>query len=152
MEGTKTNHSDKVLSALLTEMDGMGGKEQDGLCSGQVLVIGATNRPGVLDSALTRPGRLDSHIYIPPPDRLTRMKILETYLNKVPNKGLDLENIAERTENYSGADLENLVKESVLHLLSQEGMDALELKSEHMETVLNLYRPSLPHNLSQYML
>jgi len=151
-EGTKASHSDKVLSALLTEMDGMGGKEQESFTSGQVLVVGATNRPGNLDGAMTRPGRLDTLLFVPPPDIQTRIKILETYLRGVPNKEVDIESIAERTENYSGADLENLVKESVLQLLSEVGMSAECLTMENIERVLETFRPSLGSRIGDYKL
>jgi len=141
--GTSTSPSHKVLSTLLTEMDGMGGKEQDSVASGQVLVVGATNRPSSLDSALTRPGRLDTLLYIPPPDHQTRVKILERYLQNVPHEDMDLELVAQRTDNFSGADLENIVKESVLHLLSTEGLDSTTLRMEHVLHVLKDYRSSL---------
>ena len=63
--------------------------------------MGATNRPGQLDSALTRPGRLDTLVYVPPPDRDTRLKILETYLKPVPKDILDITQLADRLE-YKG--------------------------------------------------
>jgi len=118
----------------------------------QVLVVGATNRPGNLDGAMTRPGRLDTLLFVPPPDIQTRIKILETYLRGVPNKEVDIESIAERTENYSGADLENLVKESVLQLLSEVGMSAECLTMENIERVLETFRPSLGSRIGDYKL
>ena len=118
---------------------------------GQVLVVGATNRPGSLDSALTRPGRLDTLLYIPPPDLPTRIKIFQTYLKKVPHNDLDIPLIAQKCDNYSGADLENLIKESVLYLLSNEGLDSQELRLDHVMAVLKDYRPSLTNlQLEEY--
>lgn len=91
--------TDRMLNQILTEMDGMNQKKN-------VFVMGATNRPGLLDSALMRPGRLDQLVYIPLPDLKSRIKILETKLSKTPlSKDVSIENIAKRTEGMSGADL-----------------------------------------------
>jgi len=152
LDGTQNSQSDKVLSAMLTEMDGMGGKEQEGMGSGQVLVVGATNRPGCLDSALTRPGRLDTLLFVGPPDFDTRKQILATYLRRVPHQSaqFNMDALAERTENFSGADIENLVKESVLHQLSKEGLDSKELEVDSIYTVLQTFRPSLPKSMADF--
>ena len=78
--GDRQKAADRVLSALLTEMDGVGGGREG---RGRVFVVGATNRPDSLDPAITRPGRLDSLLYVPPPDRDGRRDILEALLRKV---------------------------------------------------------------------
>lgn len=102
-----------MLAALLTEMDGLGGE------GGRVVVVGATNRPEALDSALTRPGRLDSIIEVGLPDAAGRAAILTTLLRSVPTApGVEVERVAEVTAGCSGADLENLVREAVLAELS----------------------------------
>lgn len=91
--------TDRMLNQILTEMDGMNQKKN-------VFVIGATNRPGLLDSALMRPGRLDQLVYIPLPDKLSRLSILKTKLSKAPvSKDVDLDELAKKTEGFSGADL-----------------------------------------------
>ncbi|KAL0231922.1 hypothetical protein PCE1_002919 [Barthelona sp. PCE] len=91
--------SDRLLNQFLTELDGIGGKKQ-------LFVIGATNRPDVIDPALLRPGRLDQLIYIPMPDIDSRVSILQANLRRVPiDESVNLRDIAEVTDGYSGADL-----------------------------------------------
>ena len=87
------------MNQLLTEMDGMNSKKQ-------VFIIGATNRPDIIDTALMRPGRLDQLIYIPMPDLESRQKILRAVLRKSPvAKDVDLDYLAKATDKFSGADL-----------------------------------------------
>jgi transitional endoplasmic reticulum ATPase len=94
--------ADRVINQLLTEMDGIGVKKN-------VFVVGATNRPDILDEALLRPGRLDQLIYIPLPDLKSREAILKAILRKVPiDKNVDLNFIAKLTEGFSGADMKEL--------------------------------------------
>jgi transitional endoplasmic reticulum ATPase len=91
--------SDRVLNQILTEMDGMNAKKN-------VFIIGATNRPDQIDSALLRPGRLDQLIYIPLPDEASRLSILEATLRKSPiAPGVDLNFLSKSTAGFSGADL-----------------------------------------------
>merc|ERR1712167_491070 len=68
---------DRVINQILTEMDGVGSKKQ-------VYIVGATNRPDILDPAITRPGRLDQMVYIPLPDQPSRMSIINATLRKAP--------------------------------------------------------------------
>ncbi|RXK39200.1 transitional endoplasmic reticulum ATPase [Tremella mesenterica] len=90
---------DRVLNQILTEMDGMNAKKN-------VFIIGATNRPDQIDSALLRPGRLDQLIYIPLPDEASRLSILKATLRKSPlAEGVNLEFLAKNTAGFSGADL-----------------------------------------------
>jgi transitional endoplasmic reticulum ATPase len=90
---------DRVLNQILTEMDGMNAKKN-------VFIIGATNRPDQIDSALLRPGRLDQLIYIPLPDEPSRLSILKAALKKSPiGKDVDLSFLAKSTHGFSGADL-----------------------------------------------
>jgi len=99
--------TDRVINTILTEMDGMGAKKN-------VFVIGATNRPDVLDSALLRPGRLDQIIYIPPPDLASRKQILKIGLKNTPvDENVNLDAIAEQTEGFSGADLHEVCSAAV---------------------------------------
>jgi len=91
--------SDRVLNQILTEMDGMNAKKN-------VFIIGATNRPDQIDSALLRPGRLDQLIYIPLPDEPSRLSILKACLKKSPvAPEVDLTFLAKSTHGFSGADL-----------------------------------------------
>lgn len=90
---------DRVLNQILTEMDGMNSKKN-------VFIIGATNRPDQIDSALLRPGRLDQLIYIPLPDEPSRLSILKAALKKSPiSPEVDLGFLAKNTHGFSGADL-----------------------------------------------
>jgi transitional endoplasmic reticulum ATPase len=91
--------ADRVLNQLLTEMDGMGSKKT-------VFIIGATNRPDIIDSALMRPGRLDQLIYIPLPDEKSRLSIFKANLRKSPlAPDVDVETLARFTNGFSGADI-----------------------------------------------
>jgi transitional endoplasmic reticulum ATPase len=108
--------ADRVINQLLTEMDGIGVKKN-------VFVVGATNRPDILDEALLRPGRLDQLIYIPLPDKKSREAILRAILRKVPmDSNVDLSFIAQLSEGFSGADMKELcnaicksaIKESIV--------------------------------------
>src|ERR1700736_6343379 len=90
---------DRVLNQILTEMDGMNAKKN-------VFIIGATNRPDQIDSALLRPGRLDQLLYIPLPDEASRLSIFQAALRKSPlAKEVDLETLARYTQGFSGADI-----------------------------------------------
>ncbi|EGG18800.1 cell division cycle protein 48 [Cavenderia fasciculata] len=98
---------DRVINQILTEMDGMGVKKN-------VFIIGATNRPDIIDPAILRPGRLDQLIYIPLPDLPSRVAILKANLNKSPvAKDVDLEFLAQKTHGYSGADLTGICQRAV---------------------------------------
>lgn len=91
--------SDRVINQVLTEMDGMGAKKN-------VFIIGATNRPDIIDPAVLRPGRLDQLIYIPLPDEKSRLNIFKSALRKSPiSKDVDLDFLAKTTQGFSGADL-----------------------------------------------
>lgn len=105
-QGDAGGASDRVVNQLLTEMDGMNAKKN-------VFVIGATNRPDQIDPALLRPGRLDQLIYVPLPDEVARLSILEAQLRNTPlEPGLDLKEIAKITSGFSGADLSYIVQRS----------------------------------------
>jgi len=98
-QGDGGGAGDRVMNQLLTEMDGVGAKKN-------VFVIGATNRPDIIDTALMRPGRLDQLIYIPMPDFESRLSILKAVLRKSPvHKDVDLNYLAANTDKFTGADL-----------------------------------------------
>ena len=99
---------EQTLNQILTEMDGFDS-------STGVIVIGATNRPDVLDQALLRPGRFDRRVAVQPPDKAGRQKILEVHARDVPlASDVDLERVAASTPGMVGADLANLVNEAAL--------------------------------------
>ncbi len=99
---------EQTLNQILSEMDGFEANES-------VVVMAATNRPDVLDSALTRPGRFDRQIVLELPQKEARKRILEIHTRKVPvDDDVNLDNLAARTVSFSGADLKNLVNEAAL--------------------------------------
>merc|ERR1712005_22871 len=94
-QGDGGGAGDRVKNQLLTEMDGVGSKKN-------VFIIGATNRPDIIDTALMRPGRLDQLIYIPMPDRAARESILKAVLRKSPvSEGVDSGVIATHLDKFS---------------------------------------------------
>merc|ERR1712023_616499 len=98
-QGDAGGAGDRVMNQLLTEMDGVGSKKN-------VFIIGATNRPDIIDPALMRPGRLDQLIYIPMPDYESRLSVLKAVLRKTPmSKDVDIAYVAAQTEKFTGADL-----------------------------------------------
>lgn len=102
--------TESVVSQILTELDGLEELKN-------VIVLGATNRPDLLDEALMRPGRLDRTIYVPAPDAEARKKIFEVYLkdsDSIISKDINLDELVEKTEGYVGADIEMLVREAKL--------------------------------------
>merc|ERR1712156_317602 len=114
--------SDRVINQILTEMDGMGSKKN-------VFIIGATNRPDIIDSAIMRPGRLDQLIYIPLPDDGSRMAILKSNLRKSPvADNVDLPYLAKMTRGFSGADLTEICQRAC-KLAIRESIDA-DIKRE----------------------
>merc|ERR1711936_1341714 len=109
--------SDRVINQILTEMDGMGSKKN-------VFIIGATNRPDIIDAAILRPGRLDQLIYIPLPDDGSRMAILKSNLRKSPvADNVDLPYLAKMTRGFSGADLTEICQRAC-KLAIRESIDA----------------------------
>jgi cell division protease FtsH len=99
---------EQTLNQLLYEMDGFNNNDD-------VVVMAATNRKDVLDQALLRPGRFDRIILVPLPDKFSREKILEYYLNEKPlEKPFDISSISELTEGFSGAQLKNLINEAAI--------------------------------------
>ncbi|XP_020496880.2 spermatogenesis-associated protein 5-like protein 1 [Labrus bergylta] len=159
----------RLLSVLLNEMDGVGlktlerrgtekilqaeGVEDDHrqekldcqeVCNKEVMVIAATNRPESLDSALLRPGRLDHIIYVPPPDQQARLCILKLCTKSMPVcADVCHEELAAKTELYSGADLQNLCKEAALLALQEEKMEASDIKHTYFLRSLSKMSPSL---------
>lgn len=153
----------RLLSVLLNEMDGVGVKTLESrgtekilqvegaehnhtpeqldfheVCNKDVMVVAATNRPDCLDSALLRPGRLDHIIYVPPPDQQARLAILKLRTESMPvGSDVCLEELAARTDLYSGADLENLCKEAALLALQEENMEASTIKHAYFLQSLN---------------
>lgn len=121
------------MNQLLTEMDGFSGNKKN------VFIIGATNRPDILDTALIRPGRLDQLIYIPMPDYASRLSILKATLRHTPIcSDVDLEYLAAKTDKFSGADLTEIcqtavklaIREDIMHTSTGGIEDEMEIDQE----------------------
>lgn len=105
--------ADRVLNQLLTEMDGMNAKKT-------VFIIGATNRPDIIDPALLRPGRLDQLIYIPLPDEDSRHQIFKSCLRKSPlSRDVDLRALAKYTQGFSGADITEICQRACKYAIRE---------------------------------
>lgn len=105
--------ADRVLNQLLTEMDGMSAKKT-------VFIIGATNRPDIIDPALLRPGRLDQLIYIPLPDEESRLQIFKACLRKSPiSKDVELRALAKYTQGFSGADITEICQRACKYAIRE---------------------------------
>jgi len=151
--------SDRVLNQLLTEMDGVGSKKN-------LFFIGATNRPDILDEALIRPGRLDQLIYIPLPDKPSRVNIVKAVLRKSPtNPNVNVDFLAELTDGFTGADITEMcqratkaaIRESIeaeeqrkALMKDQEGEDMMDMDDpvptinrKHFEEALGAARKSV---------
>ncbi|MCD6443783.1 CDC48 family AAA ATPase [Candidatus Bathyarchaeota archaeon] len=148
--------TERVISQLLTEMDGI--EELRG-----VVVIAATNRPDIVDPALLRPGRFDKLLYVPPPDLEARKEILKIHTRKKPlADDVDLDNIAERTEGYTGADLEALCNTAVMLAIreyiavnkdleeAKKGVKKLKVHMKHFEEALKRVKPISRKELEMY--
>lgn len=128
--------TERVVDTLLTEMDGLTGLKN-------VVVIAATNRPELLDMALLRGGRFDRIIEIPPPDEKTRLEIFRIHSKSMPTaRGVDLEDMAKKTEGYTGADIENICREAGMAAI-RRGVDAKEVTKGDFEEALGTVKPSI---------
>lgn len=168
--GTKDgdrNHGaqERILATLLLEMDGVGLvlRASDTLTklhenqtqklntsqvhvvnNSQVIVVGATNRPEMIDDALKRPGRFDKIIHVPAPNTLERFAILKQITASMAlDDSVDLEYIARNTELCSGADLKSICTESALFALTTRGMDTTKIQNSDFKHVIGNFRPSL---------
>ncbi len=141
--------TERVVSQLLTELDGMEELKD-------VVVIAATNRPDMVDPALLRPGRIERHILIPAPDEESRKEIFKIHTRGMPlAEDVNLEELAKRTDGYSGADIEALCREAGMLAirdklsgnLSKEEVKRvakeLKVKNVHFERAMEKVKPSL---------
>jgi SpoVK/Ycf46/Vps4 family AAA+-type ATPase len=132
-----------ALSQLLVEMDGFQKVKN-------VIIVGATNRPDLLDKAMMRPGRFDRIVYMPLPDPNGRKKIFQIYLSKLPiGEDIDLKQLAEKTERYSGADIKALC-ESVAQLSAQDAASEHKILQITQQEIIDVIKSSKPStSLSQ---
>jgi transitional endoplasmic reticulum ATPase len=128
--------TDRVVAALLTELDGVEALRN-------VVVVGATNRPDLVDPALLRPGRLERLVYVPPPDGDARAEILRSAARSVPlAPDVDLAALGSTLDGFSAADCAALVRESALAAM-RESLDAATVTAAHVETARGRVRASL---------
>ncbi|KAH0668447.1 hypothetical protein KY289_022940 [Solanum tuberosum] len=127
---------ERLLSTLLTEMDGL--EQAKG-----ILVLAATNRPHAIDAALMRPGRFDLVLYVPPPDLDARFEVLSVHTRDMKlNNDVNLRQIAEDTELFTGAELEGLCREAGIVAL-RENISATVVSDRHFQTVKKSLKPAL---------
>jgi transitional endoplasmic reticulum ATPase len=121
--------TERVVNTILAEMDGLEELQS-------VVVIGATNRPNFVDPALLRPGRFDELIYVGVPDQAGRLHILGIHTSKMPlDSDVDLDDLARRTDRFTGADLEDLTRRAGLAAL-RASLDSKTVTMKHFETAL----------------
>jgi transitional endoplasmic reticulum ATPase len=135
--------TDSVVNQMLTSIDGLESMEG-------VVVIGATNRPDIIDPGLLRPGRFDRLIFTPAPDQDARHAIFRIHTKDMPlEKDVDIEELAKLTENYSGADIEALCREAAM-IAVREDPDAKKVKKKHFIGSLKVIRPSITEDINKF--
>lgn len=134
--------AESTLNQMLVEMDGIERLKD-------VFIIAATNRPDTLDPALIRPGRLDRLVYVGAPDLPGRKAVFEIYLKKTPLAAdVNIDELAEKTERYTGADIEAVCREAVMTAL-RENMDTKEITRADFEKAFGAVKPSVDENLNK---
>lgn len=134
--------TERVVNTILAEMDGLEELQS-------VAVIGATNRPTLIDPALLRPGRFDELIYVSVPDQAGRRRILGIHTARMPlGPDVDLDDFAGRTERFTGADLEDLVRRAGLHAL-RESLSIGQVGAKHFEAALEDTRASVTEDMER---
>jgi len=146
--------TERVISQMLTELDGI--EELN-----DVVVIGATNRPDIIDPALLRPGRFDRMIYVPPPSESARRQIFEIHTRGVPlADDVDFERLVNQTEGYTGADIAAVCTEAKMLAIreaiqaqktSEEDVKELKVAMKHFTEALEKVKPIPKNELEKYM-
>ncbi len=135
--------TESVVNQLLTSIDGLESMEG-------VIVIGATNRPDIIDPSLLRPGRFDRLILIPPPDLKARIEIFKIHTRNTPlSDDVSLEELAKQTEGFSGADIEAFCREAAMIAL-REDKNAKKVTLKHFEKARESVRASLTDDVIRY--
>ncbi|MDQ2684586.1 MAG: AAA family ATPase, partial [Thermoproteota archaeon] len=148
--------TERVISQFLTEMDGLE-------ILTNVVVIGATNRPDIIDPALLRPGRFDRILYVPPPDTDSRLQILKIHTKKKPlSDDVNIKDLADKTSGYTGADLASLSSAAVMLALrehitkypdskeAEKQTRELKISMKHFEEAMKKIRPLSSQELDMY--
>ncbi len=141
---TGTHVTETVVNQMLTEMDGL--EELEG-----VVVIGATNRPDIIDTGLLRPGRFDRMIYTPVPDKETRVKIFKVHTKNMPlAKDVSVEKLAAETDDYVGADIEAICREAAMIALRKSNLKAEEVAMPDFKAAMSAVRPTMNDDMKSY--
>jgi transitional endoplasmic reticulum ATPase len=154
--GGDSHVTERLISQLLTELDGLE-------ILTNVIVIAATNRPDIIDPALLRPGRFDRLLYVPPPDRDSRLQIITIHTKKKPlAEDVNLEQLADHTDGYTGADIASLSSAAVMLALREHvskykdpkeadsHIQELKIHMKHFEEAMKKIRPLSNQELSMY--
>lgn len=135
--------SERVISQLLTEMDGMVSLED-------IVIIAATNRPDIVDPAILRPGRFDRLIYVPEPDEKSRAQIFKLYTKDMPlAKNVDTASLAALAKNHSGADISALCREAAMFALKKD-INAKEVTLSDFEEAKKRVGPSVTPDMEKW--
>jgi transitional endoplasmic reticulum ATPase len=135
--------SERVISQLLTEMDGITSLQD-------IVVVAATNRPDMVDSAVLRPGRFDRLIYVPEPDEKSRLQIFKIYTKGMPiAQDVDLNQLTTMTKYYSGADIESLCREAAMHSLRRD-VTTSEVTMKDFQDALKEMGPSTSPDIEKW--
>ena len=135
--------SERVISQLLTEMDGI-------VTLQDIVIIAATNRPDMVDPAVLRPGRFDRLIYVPEPDDKGRLQIFKIYTKGMPiNKDVDLNQLTIMTKYYGGADIESLCREAAMHALRRD-VNSQEVTMKDFLDALKEMGPSVTPDMEKW--
>ena len=134
--------SERVVNQLLTSMDGLETLEG-------VVIIGATNRPDMIDPALLRSGRFDRILLVPAPDKAARLEILKVHTKEMPLEGVDLEELAVELDGYTGADIEGLCREAAMIAL-RESKKARKVTMAHFQEAAKSVGPSLDEDTVKF--
>ncbi|UAK37468.1 AAA family ATPase [Gordonia bronchialis] len=134
-QSTDSGVADRVVASLLTELDGVEPLQD-------VVVLGATNRPDLIDPALLRPGRLERLVFVPPPDAAARGDILRATGKSVPLDGVDLDELPADLEGYSAADCSALLREAALSAMRRD-INTAAVTAADVAEARSRVRPSL---------
>jgi transitional endoplasmic reticulum ATPase len=134
--GFDSRVSERIVNQLLVEMDGMEQLES-------VVVLAATNRPDMIDTALLRPGRFDIFIFTPPPNQTARQAIFAVHTRSMPlAEDVRFDQLASTTEGYSGADIQNVCRKAVLAVL-RNNLEASRVSMSHFQEAIASTKPSI---------
>jgi len=135
--------TESVVNQILTSIDGLESMEG-------VIIIGATNRPDILDTSLLRPGRFDRLLLVPAPDFQARKEIFEIHTKNMPlDKNISLTELSKKTEGFTGADIEGLCREAAMLALRND-INSKKVVLDNFEKAMYSIRPSITESVINY--